>query len=140
MAHSAVRRLELRGRSLLASRCRSDSLPVAAAEKLVLLVHLPQPADRASGRIDQRCYGRGDDGGVLARGGQTEASVDLAKLANLTPAAMICEVMNDDGTMARLPDLENFANRHGLKIISVKALQEYRSSTEVAPISLRAAS
>ena len=83
---------------------------------------------------------RADDGGVLARGGQTEASVDLAKLANLTPAAMICEVMNDDGTMARLPDLENFANRHGLKIISVKALQEYRSSTEGAPISLRAAS
>jgi len=68
---------------------------------------------------------RARDGGVLQRGGQTEASVDLAKLAGLTPAAMICEIMNHDGTMARLPDLEVFASRHRLKICSVKALQEY---------------
>ncbi len=73
---------------------------------------------------------RAHDEGVLARGGQTEASVDLAKLSGLTPAAMICEVMNDDGTMARLGDLEGFAARHGLKIISVKALQDYRRATE----------
>ena len=73
---------------------------------------------------------RANEDGVLARGGQTEASVDLAKLAGLTPAAMICEVMNDDGTMARLPDLQSFAARHELKIISVKALQDYRRATE----------
>lgn len=75
---------------------------------------------------------RADPDGVLARGGQTEASVDLSKLAGLTPAAMICEVMNDDGTMARLPDLEIFAEKHGLKIISVKALQDYRRVNESA--------
>lgn len=70
--------------------------------------------------------------GVLARGGQTEAGVDLARLAGLTPAAMICEVMNDDGTMARLPDLEIFAQRHGLMIISVNALADFRSAHERA--------
>lgn len=76
--------------------------------------------------------------GVLARGGQTEAGVDLARLAGLTPAAMICEVMNDDGTMARLPDLEAFAHRHGLKIITVDALADFRSTHE-SPRSARAA-
>ncbi|MEX0707691.1 MAG: 3,4-dihydroxy-2-butanone-4-phosphate synthase [Woeseia sp.] len=76
--------------------------------------------------------------GVLARGGQTEAGVDLARLAGLTPAAMICEVMNDDGTMARLPDLEVFAHRHGLKIITVDALANFRSTHE-SPQSARAA-
>lgn len=70
--------------------------------------------------------------GVLARGGQTEASVDLAALSGLTPAAMICEVMNDDGTMARLPDLQKFAEKHGLLITSVKALQDYRERHEGA--------
>ena len=73
---------------------------------------------------------RAQEDGVLTRGGQTEASVDLAKLAGLTPAAMICEVMNDDGSMARLPDLEIFAERHNMKIISVAALQDYRRATE----------
>lgn len=81
---------------------------------------------------------RARDGGVLERGGQTEASVDLARLAGLTPAAMICEIMNDDGTMARLPDLEIFAARHGLKIVSVEAIAEYRRMSE-APERLRAA-
>jgi 3,4-dihydroxy-2-butanone 4-phosphate synthase len=73
---------------------------------------------------------RARDGGVLERGGQTEAGVDLARLAGLTPAAMICEVMNDDGSMARLPDLEVFAARHGIRIISVKALADYRLAHE----------
>ncbi len=82
---------------------------------------------------------RAAEGGVLSRGGQTEASVDLSDLAGLTPAAMICEVMNDDGTMARLPDLEIFAARHQLKIITVKALQEYRRNTEADNKLLRAA-
>lgn len=73
---------------------------------------------------------RARDGGVLERGGQTEASVDLARLAGLTPAAMICEVMNDDGSMARLPDLQEFAARHRIRIISVKALADYRLAHE----------
>ncbi|MCA8889418.1 MAG: 3,4-dihydroxy-2-butanone-4-phosphate synthase [Parvularculaceae bacterium] len=81
---------------------------------------------------------RAVDGGVLERGGQTEASVDLAKLAGLTPAAMICEVMNDDGSMARLPDLTVFARRHDLKIISVKALADYRRANETVSADLRA--
>jgi 3,4-dihydroxy-2-butanone 4-phosphate synthase len=81
---------------------------------------------------------RATEGGVLERDGQTEACVDLAILAGLTPAAMLCEVMNDDGTMARLPDLERFAERFGLKIISVKALQDYRRANRVGSEPLRA--
>lgn len=71
---------------------------------------------------------RARDAGVLERGGQTEASVDLAKLAGRTPAAVICEVMNDDGSMARLPDLERFAQRHAIKIVTVEALRTHRAS------------
>jgi len=71
-----------------------------------------------------------DDGGVLMRAGHTEAGCDLAAMAGLTPAAVICEVMNDDGTMARLPDLEVFAREHGLKIGTIAALIEHRSHTE----------
>lgn len=82
---------------------------------------------------------RAAEGGVLERDGQTEAGVDLSKLAGLTPAAMICEVMKDDGTMARLPDLETFAERHGMKIITVKALQDYRKAMEADAEQLRAA-
>jgi 3,4-dihydroxy 2-butanone 4-phosphate synthase / GTP cyclohydrolase II len=70
-------------------------------------------------------------GGVLMRPGQTEASVDLARIAGLTPAAVICEIMNDDGTMARLPELIAFARKHDLKIISVADLVRHRMSTEV---------
>src|SRR5437868_9637815 len=68
---------------------------------------------------------RARKGGVLVRPGQTEASVDLARIAGLTPAAVICEVMNDDGTMARLPQLREFAIQHGIKIISVADLVSY---------------
>jgi 3,4-dihydroxy 2-butanone 4-phosphate synthase/GTP cyclohydrolase II len=66
------------------------------------------------------------EGGVLIRAGHTEASVDLARLAGLYPAAVICEIMNDDGTMARLPDLVSFAQRHGLKIGAIQDLIAYR--------------
>jgi len=69
-------------------------------------------------------------GGVLKRTGQTEAGVDLARLAGLTPAAVICEIMNDDGTMARVPDLVPYAKRHGLKIVTVADLIKYRRRTE----------
>lgn len=69
---------------------------------------------------------RARDGGVLERPGQTEASVDLARLAGLTPAGVICEVMNDDGTMARLGDLERFAREHQMVLVSIEDLIEYR--------------
>ena len=70
------------------------------------------------------------DGGVLVRAGHTEAGCDLARLAGLTPAAVICEILKDDGEMARLPDLEIFAERHGLKIGTIADLIHHRSSTE----------
>jgi len=69
-------------------------------------------------------------GGVLVRAGQTEGSVDLARLAGLNPAGVICEVMNDDGTMARMPDLEKFAAKHGLSILSVGDVIHYRMQRE----------
>src|ERR687894_1029073 len=69
---------------------------------------------------------RARPGGVLERTGQTEAAVDLARLAGLIPAGVICEVMNDDGTMARVPDLVGYCARHGLKMVSVADLIAYR--------------
>src|SRR5215207_4837408 len=73
---------------------------------------------------------RAKRGGVLVRAGQTEASVDLCRIAGLQPAAVICEVMNDDGSMARMPELEPFAEKHGLKIVSVADLVRYRIEKE----------
>jgi 3,4-dihydroxy 2-butanone 4-phosphate synthase/GTP cyclohydrolase II len=73
---------------------------------------------------------RAQPGGVLKRAGQTEGSVDLARLAGLMPAGVICEIMNDDGTMARVPELKAFARRHGLKIVTIKDLIEYRMKRE----------
>ena len=73
---------------------------------------------------------RARHGGVLVRAGQTEASVDLARMAGLTPAAVICEVMNDDGAMARVPQLEEFCARHHLKMVSVAELIRYRIKHE----------
>jgi 3,4-dihydroxy 2-butanone 4-phosphate synthase/GTP cyclohydrolase II len=70
------------------------------------------------------------DGGVLMRAGHTEAGCDLATMAGCSPSAVICEVMNDDGTMARLPDLQVFAAQHGLKIGTIADLIEYRSRNE----------
>lgn len=70
------------------------------------------------------------DGGVLMRAGHTEAGCDLAAMAGCSPAAVICEIMKDDGTMARLPDLQIFAAEHGLKIGTIADLIEYRSRTE----------
>jgi 3,4-dihydroxy 2-butanone 4-phosphate synthase/GTP cyclohydrolase II len=73
---------------------------------------------------------RARDGGVLIRAGQTEASVDLTAAAGLNPAGVICEIMKEDGTMARIPDLTEFAERHRLKIITVADLIRYRLRTE----------
>src|ERR671931_1425612 len=66
------------------------------------------------------------EGGVLERAGQTEAAVDLARLAGLIPAGVICEIMNEDGTMARVPDLIGYCERHGLKMVTVADLIAYR--------------
>ncbi len=73
---------------------------------------------------------RARDGGVLVRAGQTEAAVDLARLAGLNPAGVVCEVMKEDGTMARVPDLVGYCERHGIKLITVADLIEYRRRTE----------
>lgn len=74
---------------------------------------------------------RAREGGVLVRAGQTEAAVDLARLAGLAPGGVICEIMNPDGTMSRLPELEEFARVHDMKIISVADLVRYRMRKEV---------
>lgn len=73
---------------------------------------------------------RAKKGGVLVRAGQTEGSVDLARWAGLRPAGVICEVMNDDGSMARLPDIEKFATQHRLKVVTIADLIQYRMSND----------
>ncbi len=74
---------------------------------------------------------RARPGGVLERAGHTEAAVDLARMAGMTPAGVICEIMNEDGSMARLPELEAFAARHGLALVSVADIIRHRRRTEV---------
>ncbi len=91
--------------------------------------------DPAKGRTDIASPGHvfplmAKEGGVLVRAGHTEASVDMARLSGLNPSAVICEIMNDDGTMARLPDLQIFARHHGLKIASIADLIAYRRRRE----------
>src|ERR671934_823709 len=73
---------------------------------------------------------RAREGGVLVRAGQTEAAVDIARLAGLRAGGVICEIMNDDGTMARVPELRRFARAHGIRIVSVKDLIAYRMARE----------
>ena len=73
---------------------------------------------------------RAEPGGVLKRAGQTEASVDLARIAGLDPSAVLCEVMNEDGTMARVPDLAKFCEKHGLAMVTVADLISHRMKTE----------
>ena len=73
---------------------------------------------------------RGKEGGVMVRSGQTEGSIDLARLAGLKPAGVICEIMDEDGTMARMPALENFSKKHDIKICTIADLIEYRMRTE----------
>ena len=76
---------------------------------------------------------RAREGGVLERPGQTEASVDLARMAGLHPAGVICEIMRDDGTMARVPDLIEFCHEHHMKMLTVAELIRYRMETERVP-------
>src|SRR6266704_537231 len=115
--------IEARGRVTtgISAKDRSETVHVAIDQKT-------KPADLLRpGHIFPL---RAKKGGVLKRAGQTEASVDLAAIAGMTPAAVICEIMNEDGSMARLPDLREFAARHGLKIISVADLIHYRMQHE----------
>jgi len=92
-------------------------------------------ADESKGREDLVVPGhifplRANPGGVLVRTGQTEAAVDLARLAGLYPAGVICEIMNDDGSMARVPDLMRFREAHGIPVVTVKDIVEFRLRSE----------
>jgi 3,4-dihydroxy 2-butanone 4-phosphate synthase/GTP cyclohydrolase II len=105
---------------------------ISAADRAKTILTAVHPDSKASdlARPGHIFPLRAKRGGVLVRIGQTEASVDIAKIAGLQPAAVICEIMNDDGTMARMPELEVFAEKHGLKIISVADLVRYRIEKE----------
>lgn len=105
---------------------------ISAADRAKTILTAVDPDSKASdlARPGHVFPLRARDGGVLVRAGQTEASVDMARIAGLTPAAVICEIMNDDGTMARMPELEAFAEKHDLKIISVADLVRYRIQKE----------
>lgn len=115
--------IEARGRVTtgISARDRSETVRVAIDPKT-------RPADLL--RPGHVFPLRAKKGGVLKRAGQTEASVDLATIAGMMPAAVICEIMNEDGTMARLPDLREFAIKHGLKITSVADIIKYRMNHE----------
>lgn len=106
---------------------------ISAADRAKTILTAVDPASKPSdlARPGHVFPLRAKNGGVLVRVGQTEASVDIARIAGLRPAAVICEIMNDDGTMARLPELEVFAEKHGLKIISVAELVRYRIHKEM---------
>src|SRR4029077_17070856 len=106
---------------------------ISAANRATKILTAVNPTSRASdlARPGHVFPLRAKDGGVLVRVGQTEASVDMARIAGLRPAAVICEIMNDDGTMARLPELEAFAEKHGLKVTSVADLVRYRIEREL---------
>jgi 3,4-dihydroxy 2-butanone 4-phosphate synthase/GTP cyclohydrolase II len=115
--------IEARGRVTtgISARDRSETIRVAIDPKT-------KPADLL--RPGHVFPLRAKKGGVLKRAGQTEASIDLAQIAGMGPAAVICEIMNEDGTMARLPDLREFAVQHGLKIITVADIIKYRMQNE----------
>ena len=105
---------------------------ISAADRAKTILTAVNPASKPSdlARPGHVFPLRAKNGGVLVRIGQTEASVDIARIAGLQPAAVICEIMNDDGTMARMPELEIFAAKHGMKIISVADLVRYRIQKE----------
>ncbi len=104
------------------------STGISAADRARTIQVAVDPASRAADLVSPGHVFplRARDGGVLVRAGQTEGSVDLSRLAGLIPAGVICEIMNDDGTMARMADLEKFAAEHGLKIATIADLVAYR--------------
>ncbi len=105
---------------------------ISAADRAQTILTAVNPASKPSdlARPGHIFPLRAKRGGVLVRVGQTEASVDIARIADCYPAGVVCEIMNKDGTMARLPELERFAEKHNLKIISVADLVRYRSQKE----------
>jgi 3,4-dihydroxy 2-butanone 4-phosphate synthase / GTP cyclohydrolase II len=106
---------------------------ISAADRAVTILTAVNPSSRAADLVRPGHIFplRARKGGVLMRPGQTEASVDLARISGLTPAAVICEIMNEDGTMSRLPQLVEFARKHQLRIISVADLIRYRIQNEI---------
>jgi 3,4-dihydroxy 2-butanone 4-phosphate synthase/GTP cyclohydrolase II len=106
---------------------------ISAADRAATTLAAIDPATRPSdlARPGHLFPLRARTGGVMVRAGQTEASVDLARIAGLYPAAVICEVMNEDGTMARVPELAKFAKKHGLLLVTIADLIKYRIRTEV---------
>ena len=111
---------------------RKVSTGISAADRaatvLAAINPKTKPADLARpGHVSPL---RARDGGVMVRAGQTEAAVDLARIAGLYPAGVICEVMNEDGTMARVAELTKFARKHGLPMITIADLIKYRMRTE----------
>ncbi len=104
----------------------------SASDRATTILTATDPATRAQdlARPGHVYTLRARNGGVLVRAGQTEASVDLARIAGLDPSGVICEVMNDDGSMARVPELKEFCGRHGLKLLTVADLIRYRMQHE----------
>ena len=100
----------------------------------ILAVVDPQCCPEDLGRPGHIFPLRARAGGVLERRGQTEAAVDLARLAGLHPSGVICEIMNEDGSMARVPDLGHFCAKHDLKMITVEDLALYRFEREVVDL------
>jgi 3,4-dihydroxy 2-butanone 4-phosphate synthase / GTP cyclohydrolase II len=111
---------------------RGISTGISAADRATTILVAVDPSSRPQdlARPGHIFPLRAKNGGVLVRPGQTEASVDIARIANLYPAGVICEIMNEDGTMSRLPELEAFAAQHNLKMISVADLVRYRIRKE----------
>ncbi len=111
---------------------RGTTTGISTADRATTILAAIDPATRPSdlARPGHIFPLRARGGGVLVRAGQTEASVDLARIAGLTPAGVICEVMNDDGTMARVPQLAKFCAEHGLKLLTIADLIRYRMQHE----------
>ena len=111
---------------------RGISTGISAADRATTILVAVDPTSRPQdlARPGHIFPLRAKNGGVLVRPGQTEASVDVARIAGLYPAGVICEIMNEDGTMSRMPQLETFAAQHNLKMISVADLVRYRISKE----------
>jgi len=105
---------------------------ISAADRAATVIAAINPATRAAdlARPGHVSPLRARDGGVMVRSGQTEAAVDLARMAGLYPAGVICEIMNEDGTMARVPELTRVARKHGLVMITIADLIQYRMRTE----------
>jgi 3,4-dihydroxy 2-butanone 4-phosphate synthase/GTP cyclohydrolase II len=108
------------------------STGISAADRAVTVRAAINPKTRPSdlARPGHMFPLRARDGGVMVRAGQTEAAVDLARIAGLYPAGVICEIMNEDGTMSRVPELTKFARKHGLPMITIADLIKYRMQTE----------